>query len=745
MKKFIQNILGMVTLLLLTLATFSQTAFSIKVVDAASEQPIHQAFISNGSLNSKLTDEYGTATLTIEAENIEVTTTAIGYKTVTTTLNRNSVNIISMSKDITNLKEITLVSSVNGSTFSNLSKIDLNLNPVKSSQELLRMAPGLFVAQHAGGGKAEQIFLRGFDVDHGTDVSVNIDGLPVNMVSHAHGQGYADAHFVIAETVNNVDFGAGPYYANYGNFTTAGYINLSTFQNIEKSRIQVEAGRFNTFRTLLMLDLLKKNKGKQSAYIAADFNYSDGPTENKQAFKRFNLFGKYNLSITDRTQLTASASAFASDWNASGQIPQRAVDEGIITRFGSIDPTEGGNTERYNANVILRHQFNSQLKLQSQLFYSRYLFNLYSNFTFFANDPINGDGIQQTETRDLLGFNTNISQQKNRGSWQYKGTYATGIRYDATQNSRLNTQVKRTFLADIKLGDIKEANLYAFAQQQFSNKKWAFDIALRADYFNAAYNDELSSTQLPSRDASILSPKLNFQYTANKQVQLYVKSGRGFHSNDSRVVVANNGREILPAALGTDVGVVLKPTSKLFLNVAAWYLHLEQEFVYVGDAGIVEPSGATSRKGIDVAARYQFSKKIFANFNINYTKAVAIGEAKGENYIPLAPALTSIGGLYYKSLTGINAGLSYRYIKDRAANEDNSIVAKGYFILDAVLNYTKKKYEVGISIENMLNTEWNEAQFATESRLQNEPTTVNELHYTPGNPFFARAKFALFF
>jgi outer membrane cobalamin receptor len=744
MIKYLQYLTGITLMLLFSNVSYAQALISIKVVDAASEQPIHQVFISMGATNY-LTDEYGNATLKTNAESIEVTAIAIGYKTISTTLVKNKLNIVSMTKDVANLKEVTLLSTVNSSTFSTLNKIDLNLNPVKSSQELLRLAPGLFVAQHAGGGKAEQIFLRGFDVDHGTDVSVNVDGMPVNMVSHAHGQGYADAHFIIAETVNNVDFGAGPYYANYGNFTTAGYINMSTFQNIDKSRIQIEAGRFNTFRTLLMLDLLKKNKGKQSAYIAADFNYSDGPTQSKQVFRRFNLFGKYNLAITDHTQLTASASAFASDWYASGQIPQRAVKEGIITRFGSIDPTEGGNTERYNANVVLRHQFNSQLKLQSQLFYSRYLFNLYSNFTFFANDPINGDGIQQTEARDLFGFTTNLSQQKNMGTWQYKATYATGIRYDATQNSRLNTQVQRTFLADIKLGNITEANLYAFAQQQFSNKKWAFDVALRADYFNAAYNDKLSSAQLPSRDASILSPKLNIQYTANKQLQLYVKSGRGFHSNDSRVVVANNGREILPAALGTDVGVILKPTSKLFLNIAAWYLHLEQEFVYVGDAGIVEPSGATSRKGIDLAVRYQFSNKLFANLNINYTKAIAIGEAKGENFIPLAPDLTSIGGLYYKSLTGFNGGISYRYIKDRAANEDNSIVAEGYFVVDAVLNYTKKKYEVGFSIENMLNTEWNEAQFATESRLRNEPAIVNELHFTPGNPFFARVKFALFF
>ncbi|MBK7885559.1 MAG: hypothetical protein IPJ81_18495 [Chitinophagaceae bacterium] len=186
-----------------------------------------------------------------------------------------------------------------------------------------------------------------------------LDGLPVNMVSHAHGQGYADAHFIIPETINNIDFGAGPYYTEQGNFNTAGHVSFSTFKNIPKSLVQIEGGLFNSFRTLVMVDLLKKNKDKQSAYIAGDFYYTDGPTISKQNFNRFNFFGKYNLSISDQTALTASASVFKSKWDASGQIPTRAVENNLIDRFGSIDPTEGGNTERYNANITLAHYFNN--------------------------------------------------------------------------------------------------------------------------------------------------------------------------------------------------------------------------------------------------------------------------------------------------------------------------------------------------------------------------------------------------
>ena len=228
-------------------------------------------------------------------------------------------------------------------------------------------------------------------------------------------------------------------------------------------------------------------------------------------------------------------------------------------------------------------------------------------------------------------------------------------------------------------------------------------------------------------------------------MQLYVKAGKGFHSNDARVVTVNDGKQILPPAYGVDLGFILKPVKNLYINVAAWYLHLDQEFVYVGDDGNIEPSGKTRREGIDVIVRYQVTKNLFANANINFTKPRAIGEPKGQDYIPLAPTATSTGGLFYKAKQGFNGGLTYRYITRRPANEDNSVVAKGYFLMDASINYTKPKYEIGLAVENIFNVKWNEAQFATESQLQNEVAPVTELNYTPGNPIFARVKLAFFF
>ncbi|MEP6616107.1 MAG: TonB-dependent receptor [Ginsengibacter sp.] len=717
------------------------------VVDAISRQPLQNATVLNIEVaqSKTVTDQYGNFYLKGNSGISTLLISYIGYRATTFSTEGKDPVKIELQPDVVNLKDVFVLQNNILSKFSTLSKIDLDLKPVRNTQELLRLVPGLFIAQHAGGGKAEQIFLRGFDCDHGTDVQVSVDGMPVNMVSHAHGQGYADSHFIIPETINNIDFGAGPYYTQHGNLNTAGYVAFSTFNNIPKSRIQIEGGRFNTFRTLAMLDILKKNKDNQSAYIASEFYYTDGPTVNKQNFNRFNIFAKYNLALQHQNQLTLSLSGFKSMWDASGQVPSRAVESGLIERFGSIDPTEGGHTERYNAKILLNHSFKNGSTWENQAYYSRNIFSLFSDFTFYLADSINADEINQAEKRNIFGYLSSLSIDHHFAHWSLTSNYGAGLRYDATNNTKLSHVTKRSFLEFVKLGNIKEFNGFAYVQQQANIGKLLVDAGVRVDQFDFNYIDKLTAQQRPGRSKSIISPKLNIQYTINSQIQLFAKTGKGFHSNDTRVVIANEGRDILPAAYGSDIGFIVKPTDRLLVNIAAWYLYLSQEFVYVGDDGNIEPSGKTRREGIDMIARYQFSKYLFANVNVNVTKPRAIGEEKGHDYIPLAPSATSTGGLFYKVKEGFNGGLTYRYIKSRPANEDNSIVAKGYFILDGSFNYTKPKYEIGIAIENMFNTEWNEAQFATTSQLRGEPFPVTELNFTPGTPFFARLKFAVFF
>jgi outer membrane receptor protein involved in Fe transport len=255
------------------------------------------------------------------------------------------------------------------------------------------------------------------------------------------------------------------------------------------------------------------------------------------------------------------------------------------------------------------------------------------------------------------------------------------------------------------------------------------------------YNDALAENyKTASQTKTALLPKLNILFKQNEQLQWFLKSGIGFHSNDTRVVVQRNGEDVLPKAYGVDLGAVYKPIPDLVVNATAWFLHLDQEFVYVGDAGIVEPSGKTRRLGVDLGLRYQFNDYLYFDTDATLTKARSIEEPEGENYIPLAPVFTWVGGLALNDYKGFSGGIRYRYLGDRAANETDSVTAEGYFVTDFNVNYkVNKNLSLGVSIENIFDTEWNETQFLTESRLENEVESVEEIHFTPGTMFSAKA------
>lgn len=651
---------------------------------------------------------------------------------------------IIMSESSFELAQVEVKHSVKA--ISSITEVDVTMNPVTTTQEVLRKVPGLVIGQHAGGGKAEQIFLRGFDIDHGTDVSITVDGMPVNMVSHAHGQGYADLHFVIPETVENIDFGKGPYYVDKGNLTTAGYVGFKTKDKLDESLVSLEYGQFNTLRALGMFNLLK-NKPNNDAYVAAEYQMTDGPFESSQNFNRINLLAKYNTSIDKRQFLSVQASYFNSKWDASGQIPVRAVADGTIGRFGAIDDTEGGNTHRINAAMNHTAILGEHTTVKSNAYYSRYGFELYSNFTFFLNDSVNGDQIKQYERRNLAGFESVVDHHFHVGKGTIGLKGGLGLRYDDANDVELSHTMNRdSLLVPYALGDIDESNMYAFVGADFEFGDFLINPAVRLDYFKFDYHNKLDSVYNNRSEQAIKpSPKLNIIYSPSKRWQVYLKSGMGFHSNDTRVVVAQNGKQTLPTAYGTDLGVIMKPTDNVIINVGGWYLYLEQEFVYVGDEAVVEPSGRTQRLGADVSVRYQPLKWLFLYADLNYAFARALDEPADANYIPLAAALTSVGGVSVNHPIGIQGGLNYRWIGDRPANEDNSIIAKGYFVCDANVSYTWRKWTAGIIIQNLLNTKWNETQFATESRLQNEVTSVEEIHFTPGTPFAIRGKLSVRF
>lgn len=663
----------------------------------------------------------------------------MAYNSVTLAVSSLSypLNIILTEKPL-NLEEVVVFPRLNA--ISIISNIDIKIKPVNSSQDVLRQVPGLITGQHAGGGKAEQIFLRGFDLDHGTDINISADGIPVNMVSHSHGQGYADLHFIIPETIENIDFGKGPYYAGKGDLTTAGYVDFRTKNSIKNSMLSMEGGQFNSYRLLGMFKLL--NTGRNKAYLASEYISTDGPFESPQNFNRINIFGKYSSRINDSDMLGVTLSHFTSSWDASGQIPQRAVESGLIGRFGAIDDTEGGNTSRTNLIFDFDKKISNKTSLSNKLYISRYDFELYSNFTFFLEDPVNGDQIRQKENRDMFGITSIYKHNFNIG--RTKNTLKAGIslRNDRTEGSELSHTLDRSLnIESLQLGDINQTNLGTFISVSIEAGNWLFNPSLRADYFDFRYNDQITATySTQSAGATTISPKLNILYNLSHDLQLYFKSGKGFHSNDIRVVIPENGKDILPAAWAYDLGMIWKPAKQLLINTAYWYLFMEQEFIYVGDAGIVEPGGKTARQGLDLSLRYQPKEWLFASLDAEYAHGRATEELPGEDHIPLALNFMISGSLNARLESGYYGGIHLRHINDRAANEDNSIIAPGYTVIDLNAGHNWKRLGLSLQVQNLLNTEWNETQFATESRLQFEPAPVEEIHFTPGTPFFIKAR-----
>lgn len=729
------------------------TLKGIYIINAISKIPVQDVLAHAANNYNVFSDEKGFIRLNKIPQNISsLELSSVGYQTksiqVDSVLNNNS-SVIYLEPKISSMAEIKINGTANNNTvFKPISDLDIHLRPINNSQEVLRMVPGLFIGQHAGGGKAEQIFLRGFDLDHGTDINISVDGIPVNMVSHAHGQGYADLHWVIPELIDKVNFNKGPYFADKGNLTTAGFVEFKTKDYLENSFVKAEAGQFNTFRGVSGINLIKPNDSRrsQSLYLAGEASFTKGFFESSQDFSRFNGTLKYRGDISHNTSLTATVTGFTSKWNASGQIPDRAVESGMVGFYGAIDNTEGGKTSRHNANLQLLTMLNNGGAMRHQIFYTRYKFELYSNFTFFKEDPVNGDQIRQKEDRNIFGYNGSYQKNFSLGNITTETKVGFQARYDDVNNIELTRTKNRTINTKrIMLGDVNEMNLAAYWSQKFSLSK-TLDItaALRADYFTNQYNDKLA-LQVLKTNSAILSPKLNFNYHVNENVQLYLYNGRGFHSNDTRVAVQEDGRKVLPPAYGTDIGGVFKVGKSLVLQSAFWYLYLQQEFVYVGDEGVVEPGGKTRRLGIDVSARYEVIKNLFADVDLSVGDPRAMHTLKAKSYLPLAPRFSSVGGVTYRKQYGLNGSIRYRFLDDRPANEDNSVIAKGYFVTDATLNYTKQKWEAGLAIQNLFNIKWKETQFDTKSRLKDEPEPVSEIHFTPGTPFFARTSFTLFF
>ena len=623
------------------------------------------------------------------------------------------------------------------------------LQPQGRPAQVLRLIPGFIAVEHSGGaGKADQYFLRGFDADHGTDVAFFSDGMPINFRTHAHGQGYTDLNFIIPETIEGLDVYKGAYLPEFGDFATAGAVNFRSRQVVKEGIVQLAGGQFDTQRYLLMFSPTKE---KVRTLIAAEGYYTNGPFQNDNRYVRGNLLGKMTLNPTARSEFSLTGTFHKAQWNGSGEIPFRAVTDGTINRFGSIDPSEGGTTIRSTGRLNYHYDTPSGGQFFANAYGQYYKFDLYTNFTFFLNDPVNGDGFQQSDRRVIYGGDTGWRQSFDLFGIPSAVTAGVQARVD-NAHVRLGTQFKRSPLGTTTDTDILEASYAPFLKTEFQPTQWIrLSGGVRSEIFTFDVRNRCPAcAEQPSGRASsgVVLPKANLILGPWFRTELFANYGDGYHSNDARSAVVP-GSSPLARAKTYEVGARSKPWGPDGLELIAtlWAIDLQSELVFVGDDGTTDIRGPTRRRGVEVAARGQVFGPIDVNGSFTWAKA----EFRNGDAIPNAPELTAYGAVILRYPEGLTTQLQATYFGVRPLVEDRSFKSPSWVDVDLSSRYkipvklSHGRLEAFFFIQNLLNTHWEQATFAFQSRLRNEPAGVTDLHFVPGNPRFVMGGVAWYF
>jgi hypothetical protein len=664
----------------------------------------------------------------------------------------------------------------------------LSARPLLRTGEVLEAVPGLVATQHAGEGKANQYYLRGFNLDHGTDLAIHVDGVPVNLPTHAHGQGYSDVGFLIPELIESVHYRLGPYHAQDGDFAAAGSVRLRTVRRVNHPLGSVEVGGFGSRRALVAVSTEVRDG---DLLLAAERLQDDGPWAVKQNLQRSNLLGKFTTGSAANgwgLGLTHTTAA----WTSTDQIPQRAVDAGLISRYGSLDPSAGGQSLRTSAHAHWAHS-TEQGQTQLKAYALRYAFTLYSQFTYFTRgcDEAVGNGtlpaacngamaldqFAQVDQRRAVGLNLShrialptlaLPTLANAPSeaavtvgmdWRHDGIAEVGL-YEA-QARQITQTVRRDRVRLNTLGLWAQTELPLAATLKSV-------LGLRWDH-HAADVVNLAGAQGGKSMASIVSPKASLIYSPSAATTWFAHAGRGFHSNDARgTVQISHPATALVAATGAELGLRHQPGPALRSTVALWALRLNSELVFLGDAGTTEPSRPSRRRGLDITHRWQPSAAWAVDADLSLSRARFTAAQAGEatqatsataataatlasgNHVPGAmERVASVGITYQAGPWAISTRL--RHLGARALLEDNTLRASPSTQVN--LKATRRLHsnaEFSLSIFNLFNRQSNDTEYAYASRLPGESTfsatqTPATLHIHPALPRTVRMIFKLWF
>ena len=617
----------------------------------------------------------------------------------------------------------------------------LKSRPALRPGEVLEFVPGLIVTQHSGDGKANQYFLRGFNLDHGTDFATSVNGLPVNMPSHGHGQGYTDLNFLIPELVDHIDYRKGPYFANTGDFSAAGSADIAYRRALDAPFAALTLGQRGYQRGVAGGSA--SLGGGLTLLGALELQRNDGPWQVPERLRKAN--GVLTLSSGDR-QLgwQASLMAYGARWDATDQIPQRAIDAGL-DRFASLDPSDGGNTRRSSLSAEW-HRRDGRSATQVAAYAIDYQLQLFSNFTYALERPATGDQFAQQDSRRVFGLSASHAVDHTLGGLAARSELGLQLRHDRIRVGLFDTQARQT-LATTRDDQVRQTQLGLYGQTSAELAPWLRGIVgLRADQARFRVHSFSQAANSGSASDHLLSPKLSLIFGPWRKTEFFVNAGRGFHSNDARGTTARldpkTGDPVDPVpglvpARGMELGARTEWLPGLQSSVALWKLDFDSELVYVGDAGATEPNRPSARRGVEWNNRYTPLPWLLLDADLAWTQARFADADPAGPRIPQAVGKVASVSVTARQLGPWSASLQWRYLGPAALTEDGSERSRASLTSNLRLSRTwgpGQRTEVTLDVFNLLNRQVSDIEYFYPSQRPGELAPVADRHVHPAEP-----------
>lgn len=629
-----------------------------------------------------------------------------------------------------------LLGVANSANEGTVLKKQLDQRVIYRPGELLETVPGLIVTQHSGEGKANQYFLRGFNLDHGTDLRITVDNMLVNQRSHGHGQGWADTNFVIPELVGSVQYQKGPYYADQGDFSSAGAVQMQYLNKLPVGIASLGYGDQGFTRGVLAKS---REKGGGDVLFALELMRKNGPWINKERFKKFNTVLRYSQS-TGKTKFNVTAMGYGGRWNATDHIPQRAVDSGLLSRLDTIDPTDGGESHRFSLSSALEHHSRFGVT-RANLYTLHSNLSLFSNFTYFLDDPVNGDQFSQIDKRFQSAFNLGHTWVNNFAGIPFESTAGVQFQNDVIDNGLLSTKARRTLSVTRKDHIVQNSVALYYQNSVQWLEKLRTVAGVRSDFYWFDVNSNLDVNTGNAYD-SLTNPKLSVIAGPWFETELYFNYGSSFHSNDARGTTTRidprTGQPIdrvhpLVRSTGYETGLRTAIFPGLQASLAFFHLNIDSELLFVGDAGTTEASRPSKREGVEVSVFYKPLDWLILDLDYAITRARFSDFDPAGSYIPQAIRDVGKAAVSFDNIGRFFGGLQFRYFGKRALIENNSVQSKPTITLNGQLGYKiGKKIQVLVQAFNILNSHDHAIDYFYTSRLPGESAQgIDDKHFHP--------------